>query len=65
MKLLTSIYVSVCVALGSVLFQGCSLVSCNHAFPKAEWYWSADAKACRAEKAHDKVQQTIVSTNKS
>lgn len=28
-------------------FTGCTLVPCNHTFPKLEWYWSAEAKACR------------------
>jgi hypothetical protein len=52
MKNSTSILLLLLVAL--VMLTGCSLVSCNHTFPKAEWYWSADAKECRAEKASDK-----------
>jgi hypothetical protein len=34
-----------------MLLDGCALVGCNHAFPQVEWYWSADAKACRKEHA--------------
>lgn len=33
--------------LALLFFCGCTLVPCNHTFPKLEWYWSAEAKACR------------------
>lgn len=28
---------------------GCSVVSCDRVFPKITWYWSDEAKRCRAE----------------
>lgn len=47
------------VLLATLLLSlcGCSLVPCNHAFPKAEWYWSADAKQCREEKRLEKANE--------
>lgn len=40
-----------CVLLGIALgcLCGCSVVSDNRVFPKLTWYWSADAKAQRAD----------------
>jgi hypothetical protein len=42
------IIVAVWVAwLALKMLTGCAMVPCNRVFPKLDWYWSADAKACR------------------
>lgn len=47
------------------MLSGCSIVSCNHVFPTAAWYWSADAKQCREEKRLEKVNEgAFVEKNK-
>ncbi len=40
-----------------MLMSGCTVVSANRVFPKVTWYWSADAKEQRAERAQDKQYQ--------
>lgn len=39
---------------------GCTLVSENHVFPKPEWYWSAEAKQQRFDRAWEKRQSQPV-----
>lgn len=46
MKLLASILLAATLC-------GCALVPCNHTFPVARWYWSKEAKDCRAEQKQD------------
>lgn len=33
-----------------LLFTGCAFVPCDNVFPRLQWYWSAEAKACRQER---------------
>jgi hypothetical protein len=42
-----------CVLCGSFLFTGCTMVGCNHVFPKPAWYWSKEARDCRADQKHE------------
>jgi len=49
------IMVAIAVAL-FILATGCTLVSENHVFPKPEWYWSAEAKQQRFDRAWEKAQ---------
>lgn len=43
--------------LASLTLTGCSVISYNRTFPKLAWYWSADAKQQRADKATEKTAQ--------
>lgn len=40
-----------------VLLGGCTLVPCNHTFPKFEWYWSQEAIDCRKMYEQEKQYQ--------
>lgn len=45
--------------------NGCTLVSCNHTFPKLDWYWSKAAIECRKEHQQDKqYNSTLSNTNR-
>jgi len=46
-----SVALSRFLALGLLLLAGCTVVSANRTFPKLAWYWSADAREQRHEKA--------------
>ena len=41
-------------AFALMLLPGCSLVVCNHAFPKLTWAFSREAIECRKERQMEK-----------
>lgn len=47
------------LAAVALLATGCTLVPCNHTFPKLEWYWSKEAIDCRHEHELDKQQKPL------
>lgn len=44
--------------LAATIFSSCTVVSANRVFPKLDWYWSADAKEQRRERAIEKHPAT-------
>lgn len=47
-----------------LLLTGCTVVSNDRVFPKLTWYWSAEAKQQRAERAQYKKDFPNTVTNK-
>jgi len=57
-KRLPSLFVALLMAAG-----GCTMVTYNRTFPKAEWYWSKEAREQRREKAKEREYERALWTN--
>jgi hypothetical protein len=36
------------LGIACLVSSGCSILACDRVFPKVTWYWTAEAKRCRA-----------------